>query len=478
MSMDDKPDYQHPHYKRMLPIWQRCRDVVAGQDAVHARGQTYLPMLTDQDAREYEAYKLRTPFYPATGRTLAGLVGMVFRKDPYVELPAAMAPMAEDVTLSGVTLNGFSRMIVEEVEQVGRCGVLVEFPRVEQQPVTLADATARNLRPYASLYKAEAIINWRVERVGNRMATTLVVLMESHEEQGAYSSSEVYQLRVLRLVDGAYWVELWQKPEKSGELEMVDGYPMTPTRNGRPLDSIPFFWFGPDELTAKVQDPPLLDLANLNLSHYRSTADLEHGAHFTGLPTPFIAGVQLGENEKIRIGSSTAIVSPNPEARGEFMEFTGQGLGALEKLIDRKEKQMAAIGARMLAPEKTGVEAAETLEMRHNGENSVLASQARLLSLGIQAMLNAMRDWAGIAGQCVFTLSTDYMPVRMPAEQLSALVAAWQQGAISRQTLHYNLQMGEVIENGVTVEEEEARIGDQAPMLTGPAGDQNDATGE
>lgn len=473
MSMDDKPDYQHPDYERMLPKWQRVRDVVAGQDAVHKAGDRYLPRLSDQDPKEYDAYLKRTPFYPATGRTLAGLVGMVFRKDATIEAPSAMADMIEDVTLSGGSLQGLARMVFDEVEQVGRCGVLVEFPMVEQQPVTLAEATSRNLRPYATIYHAEDIINWRVERVGNRMATTLVVLREAHTITGQFSTSTEPQLRVLRLTPEGYSVEVWRQAEKSSEWELVEG-PFNPLRNGRPLPEVPFFWFGPDELSPKVQDPPMLDLADVNLSHYRNSADLEHGAHFTGLPTPFIAGVQLEQGEKIRIGSGTAIVSAHPEARGSYLEFTGQGLGALEKLLDRKEAQMAAIGARMLAPEKRQAEAADTLEMRHNGETSVLAAQARLVSQGITAMMETMREWAGIAGRCLFNLSTDFMPVRMSAQELDALVKAWQTGAISRQTLHHNLQMGEVIEHGVTVEEEEARIGDQAPALMGGAGDEEE----
>jgi hypothetical protein len=44
---------------------------------------------------------------------------------------------------------------------------------------------------------------------------------------------------------------------------------------------------------------------------------------------------------------------------------------------------MAAIGARMLAPEKNGVEAAETLFMRHSGENSILSAIAIAVGNGL-----------------------------------------------------------------------------------------------
>ena len=457
----DKPDYLHPDYEACAPKWKRCRDAVAGQDAVHAAGVNYLPKLTEQTEKEYQAYLTRTPFFNATGRTLNGLIGMVFRKDPHVEIPTAMQSYADDITLSGITLNGLARQVVSEVEEVGRCGVLVEYPRVAEQPSNLAQALASNLRPYVSLYKAESIINWRVQRINNQMRPTLVVLAETSEQLGEFATEYSEQLRVLTLANGFYEVVIYRKSEKSTDFEEVERF--TPLMNGRPMSMIPFFPFGPDELSMMVQPPPLLDLVDLNLSHFRTNADLEHGAHFTGLPTPMLAGFQFGENEKFRIGSGAGVVSPDPSAQWGFLEFTGQGLGALEKLLDRKEAQMAAIGARMLAPEKSAAEAADTVMMRHGGETSILAGQARLISAGIQQMLELMRTWAGIAGECVFRLNTDYLPVKMTAQELTALVQSWQSGAISRRVLFNQLQQGEIIDAEVTYEDEQEAIQEEGP---------------
>jgi hypothetical protein len=66
-------------------------------------------------------------------------------------------------------------------------------------------------------------------------------------------------------------------------------------------------------------------------------ADLEHGAHFTGLPTPIITGHNLGEDETFSIGSTTAWVLPNEYTDVKYLEFTGQGLGALESRLVSKD---------------------------------------------------------------------------------------------------------------------------------------------
>jgi hypothetical protein len=461
--MTDKPDSLHAEYEQNVTRWERCRDAMAGQDAVHKAGEKYLPALSDQKPAEYLAYKLRTPFYPASGRTWQGLVGMVFRQAPHIENQDSAADLIADATLSGVSATLLARRVLGEVEEVGRCGVLVEYPVVVQQPASLAEASQKNLRPYATFYKAESIINWRVERVNNRMQPTLVVLRECHEEVGSFEVKQHDQLRVLLLEAGIYLVRIYRKSTEKGEWELVEQ--IVPTRNGAPLESIPFFPFGSEENSLHVQAPPLLDLVDMNLSHYRTTADLEHGAHFTGLPMLFLAGVRVRENEKISLGSQTAIVADDPTADGKFIEFTGQGLGALEKLLDRKEDQMAAIGARMLAPEKKAAEAEDTVKMRHSGESSVLASQAELVSDGMEKMLNLMREWAGLPGAIVFRLSTDFIPGRMSPQELDALVKSWQAGAISKQTLFANLQMGEIVEPDKVFEDEEAEIAEGAPQL-------------
>ncbi|MDM0041869.1 DUF4055 domain-containing protein [Variovorax sp. J22R193] len=457
-------DTQSKQYKERLPQWERCRAAIAGQDSVHAGGAKYLPALGEQTPAEYDAYRLRAPWYGATGRTLEGMVGMVFRSDPQLVAPDALKQYAVDITLSGVTLDGVAREALSEVIGLGRYGLLVEYPQVIQQPASLADASAQNLRPYVTAYKTEHIINWKLQRVNNAMQPTMVVLQESYEEAiDEFESEGKTQYRALLLEDGRYVQRLYRTGDKGAVVQY--GADIVPTKNGKPLTAIPFFPFGPEALSIEVQQAPILDLVDLNLSHYRTGADLEHGAHFTGLPTPFIAGVQLESGEKVKIGSSQAIVSPDPSATASYLEFTGQGLGSLERLMDRKEGQMAALGARMLAPEKAGVEAANTLSMRHNGEDSVLAGIAKLVGYGIQEMMIFVADWAGIPGEVTYKLNTDYLPAGMSAQDLTALMSAWQQGGISRQTLFENLQRSEIVAADVTLEQEQARIDSEGPTL-------------
>jgi hypothetical protein len=454
---------KHPEYVAHAPKWQRMRDVIDGQDAVHAAGDRYLPRLKDQSEADYKAYKLRATWYGATCRTIDFSHGLLFRKPPSVEAPAAMADILDDVTMGGVTAEAFAAELAREVLEVGKAGLLVDFPPVVEQPSSAGQAKSYGLRPFATRYTAESVINWRCARIGNRMMLTLVVLAETHHEpKDEFEDTLIEQLRVLRLRDGTYTQEIWRK----GKLGWAVAVPESaPKMNGAPMNFVPFLFVGPEHTGPESSDPPLLDMADINLSHYRTSADLEHGAHLTGLPMLFISGVHLGDGEKVALGSQTALVTPNADARASYAEFTGQGLQALETRLERKEAQMAALGASMLAPQKKAVEAADTHELRAAHDTSMLADVSTVVSSAMTKCLEWLRDWAGISGDVSMELSTDFAVTRMTAQELTALLAAWQGGGISRATLYWNLQQGEMVQDGKTVEEEQAEIDAEGPKL-------------
>lgn len=455
---------QHEQYSEMLPIWQRCEDAVEGQCEVHKAGQKYLPALKDQSVDDYNAYKLRASFFNASGRTLDGLVGMIFRKSPIIEIPESMQAIADDIDLAGTTLSGFANKITRSVLNIGRIGVLVEYPQVTLTPKNQAEASRLNLRPYASTYEAKTIINWRIARVNNVSQPVMVALTEEYTvSDDGFEAKCAEQIRVLTLEPEGYIQTIYRKNDKNDWIPVEQ---IAPLMNGKRLNFIPFYVFGASSNSFDEQMPVLLDLVDLNLAHYRVTADYEHGCHFAGLPTAVITGYEAKENEKLYIGSATAWVFNNADADAKFLEFTGQGLGALENNLERKEKQMAAIGARLLEQQKNGVESAGAMQMRANGESSVLSNIANLVSQHLSEMLTFMAEWEGINAPCSIKLNTDYMPAGMTAQELAEIVKAWQSGAISFNTLFDNLKRGEIVSESTTLEDEQELIANAAPALS------------
>ena len=503
----------HQDYDANIGAWQRARDVFAGEDAVKAAAEKYLPRLDCQDDTEYRAYKNRASFFNASARTADGFVGLIFRRDPTFKLPDAQNGIAdaltefvEDADMLGTSLSAFSKKLVTEIINVGRAGTLIDWNEEAEQ------------RAYAVAYTAEDIINWRTERVNGRNVLTLVVLQETYQkpvtESDPFVPEEVQQLRVLKLVppqgvtdntkaDWSYQVEIWQllpKSQGSGsglatmsfwngffgngqkssqgnkEWKLVDT--VTPLRLGKPLPLIPFVFHGPRHSLPDVDKIPLADIISKNLDHYRLDADYKHGMHYTALPTAWVSG--FDKNASLRIGSSTAWVAEAPGATAGYLEFHGQGLSTFERAMDRDEQLMAVLGTRMLESRKRVGETAAAIELRQSGENSILNTVSLSISSSLTQVLRWVYWWNStepipdaIGPDLVLvTLNNDFSITGMSALEITALVAAWQAGAISQATMLDLFRAGEVIAPGRTNDEEINLLATQKPPTTpvGPAG--------
>jgi hypothetical protein len=479
-------DSTHPDYDANLPAWLRARDVFAGEDAVKAAAEKYLPRLDCQDDKEYLAYKNRASFFNASARTADGFVGLIFRRDPNFKLPDgnngvadALSEFVEDADMLGTPLAAYSKKLVTEIINVGRAGTLVDWNEEAEQ------------RAYAVAYTAEDIINWHTERVNGRNVLTLVVLKEVSQmpvaESDPFEPEEIQQLRVLKLVppqtsadnakaDWSYQVEIWQfladgqnasGMSKRGKRKWKLVESLTPLRLGKSLPLIPFVFHGPRHSLPEVDKVPLADIIVVNLDHYRLTADYKHGMHFTALPTAWVSG--FDKNSSLRIGSSTAWVAETPGATAGFLEFTGQGLTTFERAMDRDEQLMAVLGTRMLESRKRVGETAAAIELRQSGENSILNT----VSLSISASLTQVLRWVywwnstepipdAIGPDLVLaSLNTDFSITGMSFQEITALVAAWQAGAISQDTMFNLFRAGEVIAPGRTNEEELALLANE-----------------
>lgn len=452
----------HEKYDKFLPKWKRVRDVLAGQDAVHTAGAIYLPKLNKQTDAQYKSYVKRAAFYNASWRTVAALLGMMFRKPPESEVPATLDEYLDDISMSGTPFDVFAERYSLEWLSIGFVGVLTDHPPMidtQGKELTLAEAEALGLRPTMQLYKAEAIRNWKFRTINNKHTLSMVVLGECVKvPENEFSDIEEERYRVLDLDDaGNYRVRVY-KQDKDGKDELIEG-PIYPRLNNKPLNYIPF------EADFDFEDPPLIDLIDANLNHYLVSADYYHALHFTALPTPVVSGYtpsvpEPGQPpEELYIGSESAWVFPDPNAKAEYLEFTGQGLTALEKALERIENQMANLGAKMLASEKSGVEAFKTIAMRNAGETSILASISISVSLKLESALKTFAAWANTAeSEISYELNRDFMPVVMDAQTLTALMAAWQGGGLSEAELFDLFKRGDLIEADKTLEEHQGEI--------------------
>jgi Domain of unknown function (DUF4055) len=123
--------------------------------------------LDSQEDGQYAAYKERAAFFNATARTAEGYVGLIFRRPTFIKIPesgglgSALSEFVNDADLLGTPLVSYAKNVIGEVISVGRCGTLIDW-----------EGDVEN-RVYVSLYSAENILNWRVERINGCNIVTM-----------------------------------------------------------------------------------------------------------------------------------------------------------------------------------------------------------------------------------------------------------------------------------------------------------------
>jgi hypothetical protein len=469
-------------YDDMKDKWRRLRDCVGGRDAVLAAGARYCPDLPGAKATNVgqdpnKAYRERGNFFPATARTITGLVGAIFQEAPEVDFPATYEDYLKDVTRAGVPFESFAVDAGREVMTVARYGVLVDFPPA---PAAQAEGQepgpAPEQRPYCCGYKAEDIINWRTERTDGDDKLTLLVLREDvdvTDPKDEFHSKCETQYRVLRLRGAAATFELWREnPDKKGEYKVFQAaQPLT--RRGKALDFIPFVFLGSRHATPEVERPPLLDLADVNLAHWRNSVNYEYGLFLVALPTPWVSGSKGSKDGPMPIGPSN-VWELDVNGSAGMLEFAGTGLGAIVIAMDEKKKQMATIGARLLEDQASADrETATAVQVRHAGEHASLRTIAGAIEIGLTKVLQILAWWAGTDekpedAEASVELNKEFLNVKATPAEIQVALTALQAGEMSFETWYNLLTTGGWAREGVDAAEEQKAIAKRKAMQPEP----------
>lgn len=425
-------DSTHPHYNN--------HKASVTEDAYDGDVLDYVPKLTKQNNDDYEAYRQRGVYFNVTKRTVEAMVGAALRK-PFV------TDLKDVLTDGNQSLAELVSNILRGLIIYGRSGILVDFDEENGSPKLIH-------------YKHKYIINWRDDR-------SMVVLHEDAyvpKEDDPFELEEVERYRVLYIdpETGFYTVRLYQRNGKTA-FDIIDE--QVPLRRGQPLDFIPFIFITPFDTSTKCYDPVVYNLAQLNISHFKTVVDLEHGAHFTALPTPYLIGDWAED-----MGGHAAIggdyfLQAEMGSTIDYLEFSGAGLKTLEERRLSKEEQMATLGAQLVAHK--GVESADALKIRSAAETATLNNIVTSTESAMQQALT-IYSWWRTSGDTVepaqFEMSRDFVASKLSPQEMVALMQLYLAGTISQETYLENLFEGEITQD---VEEEMQRLVASQPSVQG-----------
>ena len=479
-------DHQHPQYVDTLAIWQLVRDADKGATAVKKRakgssentmlglaGTAYLPPPNPTDASaenrlRYQAYVDRATYVNFTAQTKEGMLGLVFRKKVEIEVDPAIEYKIKNINGGGLTSDQMIKDVTAEVLCLGRHGLLEDYPQANEG-MTEAQVKQLNLQSNTVSYEAESIINWQTTTMGGVQKLSLVVLKEPYpcaSDDGFSIEFKDYH-RVLMLRDGVYIQQLYDENgqlttwstgtlnENGEDLYTADIIPRK--SDGSTWDEIPFIFVGSVNNDPSVDKAPLYDIAELNIAHYRNSADFEESSFMVGQPTPVLTGltqswVDSNYEDGIHIGSRAAILLPEGGS-GSLLQAAGNSMP--EQGMKNKEEQMIKLGARLIQ-DQGGVETAEAAKIRFSGQNSKIAS----ILINVEAAFEQCAEWAkmfmGGTAETEIEINKELYEKTIDPQMLIAQMQLMDRGVIAKKDLRTNMRKGNLIDSDRTDEDIEA----------------------
>ena len=427
--------------------WRVIRDCLEGELAVKNKGFTYLPYpstnskedsCSENDPR-YTAYKDRANFMNVTRRTIYELLAQVFIKAPILNINdnAIMKLLAENASGNGISLEQCAKTSLKYSLAYAYSGVLVDFPATDKS-VSVKDYNEGVYRPTITPYSPFAIRNFRVTDVGAEERLTLVVLQESmweYDEDG-FESKEVPCLRVLQLNNSGEYVQTIYKASDYDSSNDPIGWEKyitikPTTADGKPLNEIPFYFIGMENNNPYPDNPIMYDLATLNISHYRNSADYEETMFVAGQATLFVSGLQGQDNgsaPSIKMGVTGGINLKNGGTAGLLQAKADSGLA---EAMEKKERAMAKFGAKFLESDNVA-KTAYQVKVENPSQGSILANCADNVSSAYTKALKFAHKLVNLDDSKVeFELNTDFEYNRVGTDEQNQIINAWTAGAIA-----------------------------------------------
>jgi hypothetical protein len=422
----------------MMPDWGVMAAVTRGTNYIRDLSETYLPQEPREDEDAYRTRVDRSVLSPYTSRLVEVAAGAILRKPIRIEGDPYWQQLSDDIDGLGSNINEYARRALVSSLTYGHSAILVDYPAAAGAR-NLAEERAQGRRPYFVHVDAPQIWGWRKETGTNRL---LQVRIHDYDVRplNEFGEEQIEQMRVI--YPGKY--DLYTLGHEVVEFTASGGYS---------LDEIPLVPIYSNRRGLLTSLPPLLDIANLNITHYQRQADLIHALHIAAMPTLVLEGWDD------TTGSSTMgvnyAIAMQPGNKAYYVQADATSFDAQMNELESLASQMSTLGVTKLFGQKFVAESAEAKRIDQAQSNSVLS----ILSQELESCLNQAFAFAaryvGMEPPTII-VDRDFDYYRLIGQDVSVLAQLNEMGKISDSMLLEILRRGEILPDTIDVEEEVA----------------------
>ena len=423
----------------MMPDWKVMAAVTNGTNYIRDLAEQYLPQEPREDDEAWRARIDRSVLSPYTSRLIETAAGAVLRKPIHIEGDPYWSEVALDIDGIGSNINEYARRALVSSLTYGHSAILVDFPAATGAR-NLAEERAMGRRPYFVHVDAPQIWGWRKDDT-NRL-TQIRIHDYEYRPLNEFGEEQVEVMRVI--YPGRY--DLYTLGQETVTFEESNGFS---------LDTIPVVPIYSNRRGVLISQPGLLDIANLNITHYQRQSDLIHALHIAAMPTLVLEGYSQDSSEAT-IGVNYAL-GMEPGHKAYYVQSDATSFDAQMNELQSLEGQMSTLGITKLFGQKFVAESAEAKRIDQAQSNSVLAIISQELESALNQAFKLAAQYVGMEPP-VITIDRDFDYYRLIGQDVAVLAQLNESGKISDETLLKILQHGEILPEDVKIADELERI--------------------
>ena len=433
----------------MMPDWKVMAAVTNGTNYLRDQAELYLPQEPREDDTAWQARIDRSVLSPYTNRLIETAAGAVLRKPIHIEGDPYWAELAQNIDGIGSSINEYARRALVSSLTYGHSAILVDFPAATGA-INLAEERAMGRRPYFVHVDATQIWGWRKDAT-NRLTQIRIHDFE-YQPLNEFGEEQVEVMRVI--YPGRY--DLYTLGRSTETVDLTES-------GGFSLNTIPVVPIYSNRRGVLISQPPLLDIANLNITHYQRQSDLIHALHIAAMPTLVLEGWN-SDSSDATIGVNYAL-GMEPGHKAYYVQSDATSFDAQMAELQSLEGQMSTLGITKLFGQKFVAESAEAKRIDQAQANSVLSIISQELESSLNQAFAFAAQYVGMEPPEI-TIDRDFDYYRLIGQDIAVLANLNQMGKISDTTLLEILRRGEILPDNINVEEESEAIGKTALELT------------
>jgi hypothetical protein len=434
---------------------------MSGTDAMQANAATYLPKFTKEDSRHYSIRVANSTLFGAYADTVKSITSKPFSKPVQVlgELPEQLEGIEDDTDGQGKSLQQLAKDIFSDFVTYGLGHVLVDYPQTitpEGQTPNLKQERENGFQPRLIHVSPQNLIGWRVENdtTGRPVLTQVRIKEKQTEPDGDWGDKQVDYVRVINRND-------WQLYKKNDDGEYI-----LALQGVNSLGKVPLITGYANQTGFMMADPPLKELAETNLTHYRSESDQRNILHMVRAATLFIKGFNQEEADKIALGPNQLIATGSPDADVRFVEHTGAGINSGAKDIDKLEQRMMMLGLQPFV-QRTGSQTATGQGIDESRANCDIQAWVMSLEYTLYNAYQLAAEWikAELPDNFNVKVDNDFAIWMRAAQDVAQLIQMRQAKELSQRTFLQEIKRRGIISDTIDIDNEIQAIEAEGPAL-------------